>query len=197
MACHPPGQAAQIAASSFKVQGIPSLSIYDTKQKRVVCTDGVSEVSEDPTASKFPWLPTVASYIGGAEKILTQTGETTIEKAIEGKDYTLLYFSASWCPPCKMFTPKLKDFYEKQKETKNFEIIFMSLDRDEASFKSYFASHPWLAVYGDEVKRSAGKIGLEGIPTLCVIDNKTGSMVTTDGVESIMGGDTDGFPWAE
>lgn len=29
-----------------------------------------------------------------------------------GKDFICIYFSAHWCPPCRGFTPVLKDFYE-------------------------------------------------------------------------------------
>ncbi|CAF5156466.1 unnamed protein product [Rotaria sp. Silwood1] len=48
-----------------------------------------------------------------------------------------LYFSAHWCPPCRNFTPILSKFYKKYVETKNFEIIFISSDRDENSFNDY------------------------------------------------------------
>ena len=34
------------------------------------------------------------------------------EAALEGKDLVLFYFSAHWCPPCRQFTPLLKDFYD-------------------------------------------------------------------------------------
>ena len=33
-------------------------------------------------------------------------------EALAGKDIILIYFSAHWCPPCRGFTPILKDFYE-------------------------------------------------------------------------------------
>ncbi len=33
-------------------------------------------------------------------------------EALAGKELVLFYFSAHWCPPCKHFTPILKDFYE-------------------------------------------------------------------------------------
>merc|ERR1712013_942318 len=40
----------------------------------------------------------------------------------------LLYFSAHWCPPCKQFTPILRDFYQEV-EDQGVEIIFVSSDR--------------------------------------------------------------------
>lgn len=60
-----------------------------------------------------------------------------------------LYFSAHWCPPCRAFTPKLADWYNKLKGGEigeKFEIVFLSSDRDEKSFNEYFAEMPWHAV---------------------------------------------------
>ena len=58
-----------------------------------------------------------------------------------------LYFSASWCPPCASFTPKLKEIVQKLREQdKNFEIIFISSDKDEDSFKKYSQDMDWLSV---------------------------------------------------
>ena len=58
-----------------------------------------------------------------------------------------LYFSASWCPPCKSFTPRLKEFYvNKRKEGCSFEIIFISWDKDENGYNEYVSTMPWLAV---------------------------------------------------
>jgi len=34
------------------------------------------------------------------------------ETALNGKQFICVYFSAHWCPPCRGFTPKLKEFYE-------------------------------------------------------------------------------------
>jgi nucleoredoxin len=64
-----------------------------------------------------------------------------------------IYFSAHWCPPCKGFTPVLAEFYTKYSKSKNFEIIFVSADRDENSFKAYYNEMPWLTLaFGEEEK---------------------------------------------
>ena len=68
-----------------------------------------------------------------------------------------IYFSAHWCPPCRAFTPQLADWYKKFKAGSNgskFEIVFVSSDRDESSFKEYFGEMPWLALpYGKRDKK--------------------------------------------
>jgi hypothetical protein len=51
------------------------------------------------------------------------------------------------CPPCRGFTPALATSYTSiVAKGKSFEIVFVSSDRDEASFQSYFAEMPWLAL---------------------------------------------------
>lgn len=74
-----------------------------------------------------------------------------------GKDRVLgIYFSAEWCPPCKGFTPKLVDFYNKIQENEEgckFQIVFVSWDKDESTFTEYFNTMPWLALpFGIEKK---------------------------------------------
>ena len=57
-----------------------------------------------------------------------------------------IYFSAHWCPPCRGFTPQLAEFYLRNSKDKNFEVIFVSSDRDEKSFQEYYHEMPWLAL---------------------------------------------------
>lgn len=70
---------------------------------------------------------------------------TATAAALAGLDYVLLYFSASWCPPCKRFTPMLGEYLKAHgaREGKRFNVVFVSGDRDPASFKDYFAHHEW------------------------------------------------------
>uniref|UniRef100_A0A7R9Y9G1 Thioredoxin domain-containing protein n=2 Tax=Pinguiococcus pyrenoidosus TaxID=172671 RepID=A0A7R9Y9G1_9STRA len=93
----------------------------------------------------------------------------------EGK-HKLFYFSAHWCPPCKRFTPKLIEWYNKRKAAGNddVEVIFMTNDRDQASFEEYYGDMPWLAVPFEDrhtvVQKMSKALGVQGIPTLVLFD---------------------------
>ncbi len=96
-------------------------------------------------------------------------------------EYTALYFSAQWCPPCRMFTPKLVDWYKKIKaEHPNFELVFVSGDRDEASMQKYIKDDkmPWPVVAYDKRQNELfQKYASEGIPYLVLI-GKDGTALT-------------------
>ena len=64
---------------------------------------------------------------------------------LKGK-YLGIYFSAHWCGPCRGFTPKLSEWYKKDLSKKNFEIIFVSSDRDQGAFDGYLNEMPWVAL---------------------------------------------------
>ena len=49
------------------------------------------------------------------------------------------------CPPCRGFTPQLASWYGAGLCEK-LEIVFVSSDRDQASFDTYFEEMPWLAL---------------------------------------------------
>jgi nucleoredoxin len=78
--------------------------------------------------------------------VVDKTGNAIdLKKHCAGKTVGI-YFSAHWCPPCRGFTPLLAKFYTNNSKNKNFEVIFVSSDSDEASFQEYYHSMPWLAL---------------------------------------------------
>lgn len=97
----------------------------------------VQEPESTPSQSKDiePWLERLV----GTE-LITSRGDgsfgTMPTMDCRGK-YILLYVSAQWCGPCRKFTPLLKEFYSEAKKRSdiNLEIVFVSLDNDEASHK--------------------------------------------------------------
>ncbi|KAJ8310470.1 hypothetical protein KUTeg_012335 [Tegillarca granosa] len=111
--------------------------------------------------------------------------------------YNGLYFSAHWCPPCRGFTPVLAEQYTKMKgEGKNFEIIFISSDRDQSAFDEYYNEMPWNALpftATEQIQNVKQRYGIRGIPTLVILDTD-GSTISQDG-RSLITSKPDGFPW--
>merc|ERR1719247_3082368 len=168
---------------------LPASSAYFT-------TDGRSAVTEDPTGENFPWVPpTFADSIG--DTFVRNDGSEVKYAELAGKTIAI-YFSAHWCPPCKMFTPELVKTYNKlQAAGKPFEIIFASSDRDEGSFKEYFGEMPWLALpHGDARKESWSRhFGVQGIPTFVILDENL-ALITKEGRDAVTENpEGDGFPW--
>lgn len=87
--------------------------------------------------------------------------------------YTALYFSAHWCPPCRMFTPKLVEWYKEfKKNHPNFELVFVSSDRSQADMEEYIkgAGMPWPAVKFDMARsEKLRNLSSDGIPYLVLI----------------------------
>lgn len=112
----------------------------------------------------------------------TKSGQSSTSDALSGKKLVGIYFSAHWCPPCRGFTPVLSEFYQEVKEIDEalLEIVFITSDRDDASFNEYYRDMPWLAIEhssGDLLKAIKSKFGVSGIPTFVVLNGETGEIV--------------------
>jgi len=135
--------------------------------------------------------------------LTSKTGEVATSSIVSEGGVVALYFSAHWCPPCRGFTPKLVEFYNKVKATENgakFELVFISSDRDEASFTEYYNEMPWLSLpfaLRDQKNTISSKFKVQGIPTLIFLDAMTGDVINKQGRE-IVQNDSEGknFPWA-
>ncbi|KAL8111845.1 hypothetical protein AgCh_019522 [Apium graveolens] len=57
-----------------------------------------------------------------------------------------LYFSASWCGPCRCFTLELVEVCNDVSAKGGLEIVSVSADETVESFNEYFSKMPWLAV---------------------------------------------------
>jgi nucleoredoxin len=118
--------------------------------------------------------------------LLTKSGsQGATATLLKEKDMVALYFSASWCPPCKGFTPVLADFYGQFATREKLEIIYVSSDRTATDFVAYYKKMPWLALPNDEEGSKykaelATKLRVQGIPTLIVLDVKTGLFISAD-----------------
>eukprot|EP01015_Nassula_variabilis_P033811 TRINITY_DN819_c0_g1_i2.p2 TRINITY_DN819_c0_g1~~TRINITY_DN819_c0_g1_i2.p2 ORF type:complete len:144 (+),score=37.39 TRINITY_DN819_c0_g1_i2:127-558(+) len=120
----------------------------------------------------------------------------TDDTSVKNSKVVCLYYSASWCPPCRAFTPMLEEFYnEINADSKQLEIIFVSKDKDEESFDEYFKSEmPWIAIPYNDSRRLqlSDQFDVKGIPTLIVL-KKNGEVATKAGRADVQAEFVDAF----
>ncbi|XP_021345285.1 nucleoredoxin-like protein 2 [Mizuhopecten yessoensis] len=124
----------------------------------------------------------------GESNTTVNNGRVEALKAIE-KKLVGLYFSAGWCPPCRQFTPLLKDFYEEtQRRSAPFEVVFVSCDKKEEDMASYYReSHgDWLVVpFGDQLQDDLKtRFNITAVPKLIIVNN-AGDVITLKGRKEI------------
>ncbi|CAI5740894.1 unnamed protein product [Peronospora destructor] len=117
-------------------------------------------------------------------KLQTKEGLQDTDYKLAGKKVVGFYFSAHWCPPCRQFTPFLSALYEDM-TTKHpeFELVFVSSDRDLTQYNEYFGQMTFLAVPFEEratIQALSNEFGVTGIPMLVFVDAE-GKVITLDG----------------
>ena len=117
----------------------------------------------------------MASLLKGC-KLITKDGADAPADALEGK-VLLLYFSASWCPPCHRFTPVLADFYDDvQGAGGKIEIVYVPGDRSRGDMMKYFNElhGDWVALDMSEsatIRDLNERYQVRGIPSLVAVQS--------------------------
>ena len=165
--------------------GSTGINSGDSKKRDL----GAQEATHNPEAEvSYLGLPTDALVKGGNK---TPGGTpTTVGESITPNSGKLLmiYLSMHDCPACLDFTPLLADLYEELNEdTKTFEVVFFSGDKQEEVFKSYYADMPWLAIPHKDgrLKRIVKALKIKGLPRLIVMDAKTQRILNDDAVDVV------------
>lgn len=153
---------------------ISKLSVLDQKfvtEQRAVLSSQTPTVEASATAASA-----MKTLLDG--KLVAVNGKrvSKFEQA-SNPEYFAFYFSASWCGPCKRFTPKLVDFYKANPEAgKKFEVIFVSDDNGESDMEDYMKEDqmPWPAIAFRQVERmkEVKKYAGSGIPCLVLVDRE-------------------------
>ncbi len=92
--------------------------------------------------------------------------------------YTILYFSAGWCPDCRLFSPALVRAYDAQpKGAGRFEVLLLTRDKTEKDLLQYMRSEKmkWPALAFDKVAAADDLKKFysgAGIPCLTILDQK-------------------------
>lgn len=146
----------------------------------------MSELSGPDATALADWKPPVDEFVPSS--VFDQSLDGNLVK-LDGKKlkpfkdfkkpskYYLFYYTASWCPPCRAFTPTLVDWYHKNKND-SFELVLITSDRDEGAMEGYAKDKkmPWPQLELKKVRNFRGDHlhGVRGIPSLivCELDGK-------------------------
>ena len=134
-------------------------------------------------------LPGVrADYFGKIEPRLFQLEDgkrVDFKKPSKNPQFTAIYYSAHWCPPCRAFTPKLVDWYKDFKaKHENFELVFVSSDKSEEAQIDYMkeVGMPWPAAkLASKSDPNFKKYATSGIPYLVLIDENGKDLTGKEG----------------
>lgn len=101
------------------------------------------------------------------------------------KKKVVISYWASWCGPCKIEMPQLKEFYEKHhKEDSDFEVLAISIDDDRDSAENYAMKaklpFPVLLDLGHD---AADAYSVNAIPALFVVNKEGVVSYAATGVE--------------
>jgi nucleoredoxin len=162
--------------------GISSSEMTAVKGDLVAVKEAASFARSPASSGSAPaqW----AKLLG--DSLILPSGATVPPSSLEG-EFLALYFSASWCPPCRKFLPILKKFYEENEG--RIQIVLMGQDRSPQSRAAYYekAQMPWPSVpFGSSLPDElTAALGVLGIPALLVFDSE-GELVRTDAIADIL-----------
>jgi len=138
-----------------------------------------TDITADGAAPKRGLNKALIGMIGPS---LVRADGTKINSADLGSvDHVMLYFSASWCGPCRAFTPTLNAFFTENIDSKKVMVVLVGRDQSEAEMYGYMKSHaiafPAIPFNRIAVSGVLQKYGARGIPNLVLL-NTDGSVAS-------------------
>ncbi|KAL0016918.1 hypothetical protein SO802_003987 [Lithocarpus litseifolius] len=164
----------------FDIEGIPCLVILQPNNNKddAKLHEGVELVYRYGVRA-FPFTKERLENLLEEEREKHERQALTNLITNHDRDYLLGHPSPKQVPVaslvvCSEVNPhlqKIKQMLVENGDQEDFEIVFVSNDRDQESFDSYFNALPWLALpFGDPtVKELAKHFDVHGIPCLIII----------------------------
>ena len=153
-----------------------AMEVERTRKLDVIYKDQLARERANAVIPGSPTAPIVADQMKGDLVSWKNGGLNRVDDAaLTNKKLIAIYFSARWCGPCREFTPKLVEFYNRvSPQHPEFEVVFFSNDRSPGEMQSYMREEqmPWLAIDFEKLKNKVDlkKYAGDGIPCLVVID---------------------------
>lgn len=139
------------------------------------CTQAVAadEPATDQVAAPAEPTPALREFFG--DDLLTDKGKKADLSELNGK-IIAIYFSASWCPPCRAFSPRLVDLAKKlQSQGKPFAVVLVGRDESERKALDYMKSHKMTGYLippeADSNRTLRKRYHVSGIPYLVIVDD--------------------------
>ena len=107
--------------------------------------------------------------------------EVNLEDVRRNSQYVLLEFWASWCGPCRVEIPHMKEAYERFRG-KGFEIVSFTIDNDRLDWEEASAEEelPWIDLGMGEDAEAPTVYNVTGVPKNYLVASNTGDIVAKD-----------------
>lgn len=174
-------------AGAFEIIDAPAdafeVSVYAPGFNPLV--DQQVPVGSEPLAFKLT-VDERANATGSAPKLATGSdapafdlttlgGEKITSESVKGK-VVLLDFWATWCGPCVMEIPHLREVYESFGTRKDFVMVSVSLDDDASALGRFVTQRKmnWNQVCGEKngARKASDDFGVAAIPAIFIIDRE-------------------------
>ena len=118
------------------------------------------------------------------ENVLDFSGETLNGEIVQMADvraesrYVLVEFWASWCGPCRVEIPHMKEAYARFRD-KGFEIVSFTIDdvREDWEEASAEEELPWFDLGMGQEAPAPKAYNVNGVPNNYLVDSKTGEIL--------------------
>jgi thiol-disulfide isomerase/thioredoxin len=171
----PAGEVAAVQAELAAKQQRRAAQQEESRKLNTLHQARLAQTPKAPSADAGP-NSSIAALVKG-ELVTSRNGllRPYLDAEFEKKKLIALYRSAHWCAPCRQFTPKLVEFYNKIAAAHpEFEVLFVSDDKTVSAMEGYMRNDqmPWPALSYDKIAANAALLKYFGgsIPCLVVVD---------------------------
>lgn len=121
----------------------------------------------------------IAAVLRG--NLVDASGRATDPANLDDAQVIALYYGASWCPPCRAFSPEFVKFVNRVgPQNPRFAVVLVSSDKTDAAMFGYMKEEkmPWVALPREQLTKSPSLLAYTkgAIPQLVIV-NRQGTVL--------------------